>query len=64
MDLLKYIFAIYILQDMSTRFFMGLGLGIFLGSEYNLKPYVDFAKKEATDKFSELIKKLDAIKKQ
>lgn len=54
MEILKYLLAIYIIQDMSTRFFVGLGLGIFLSNHYNLKPYVDMAENKVMELHKEL----------
>jgi hypothetical protein len=52
-QLLPIFFFIYSLQDMS-RFMLGLGTGIYLGTHYNFKPAIEYIETEAKVKFVEI----------
>lgn len=42
-----------------SKFMLGLGTGIYLGTYYNFKPAVEYIKIEATSKFTEVQKILE-----
>ena len=59
--LLPVVFFIYNLQDMS-KFFLGLGTGIYVGTYYNFKPVVEYIEDETKTKYNEFIKFIDQHK--
>ncbi len=61
--ILPAILFIYTIQDMS-KFLLGLGTGIYIGSYYNLKPVVEYIELEVSSKFIEIKKVYDSIEKK
>jgi len=56
-----FLFTIY--SQMSFKFLTGMGIGLYIGSEYDVKPLVSYSKQHLLLKINEINQTLDAYKK-
>ena len=55
------LFSIY--SQMSMKFIFGFGLGLYVGTEYNVKPLVEYSKQHIIYKIQEINQNLEQYKK-
>ncbi len=61
--LIIFIIGLYIVFDMSFKFIVGLGLGLYIGTKYNLNPLLKYTEDEINSRMLEFKLKIDKYKK-
>ena len=56
-----FLFTIY--SQMSMKFILGFGMGLYVGTEYNVKPFVEYSKQHIILKINEVNETLETYKK-
>jgi len=57
------IFLYTIYSQMSIKFLAGFGIGLYLGTEYDMKPLVSYSKQYLIEKVNDLTQELEKYKK-
>jgi hypothetical protein len=62
--LIIYLVVLYIFLDMSMKFLLGLGIGIYIGTRYDFKPLIIYSETELNNKYKEFKEKLGKFEKR